>query len=107
MHRLTALGAFALVATACCGCDAKVQRPVFQEALRHSYVDENGPMVVASIVGAAAPAGGMGGLNGLCTDQAWRMWVGTQLPEFEHVPSVFEEPDPGLPGQITTYSRTR
>lgn len=94
-------------AVACSGCDAKTQKAITQEVQRFTYVEVHGPMVLASIVGASTPAGGPATLNGLCTDQMWRLWVGKQLPESEPVPSLFEVPDPNRPVQITRISRTR
>ncbi|HVS33938.1 MAG TPA: hypothetical protein VMS17_00020 [Gemmataceae bacterium] len=55
---------------------------------------------MGSIVGASAPAGGSAALDGLCMDQAWRTWMAKQLPEFEHVLSMFEMPDPKRPVRI-------
>ena len=106
MRLLIAVGVSA-VAAACSGCDAKTQKALTQEVLRVTYVEGHGPVVLASIVGASAPPGGPAALNGLCTDQMWRLLVGKQLPEFESVPSLFEVPDPHRPFQITTTSHTR
>jgi hypothetical protein len=102
MRHLTMLGGVAALALAYCGCDAKTDKAVMQEVMRYGYVEGNSRWVVTSIVGASAPSGGPAALNALCTDQAWRMWVAREAPEFEHVPSMFELPDPNRPAKITT-----
>ena len=110
MRRFTTLGGVAALALASCGCGVKVdttalRQQVMRQVMRYGYVRGNAPWLVTSIVGASAPSGGPAALNALCTDQAWRMIIGRQFPEFEHVPSMFE-PDPNPPGKIENV-RTR
>jgi hypothetical protein len=101
-----------VAAFSCCGCDIKIeidpksQNAIKQEILRYSYVEDIGPMIVASMVGASASPNGLAGLDGLCTDQTWRMWMRTKAPDFEHVPSMFEVPDPNRKPKITIISRS-
>jgi hypothetical protein len=99
MRHLVTFGAVVAILT-CCGCNAKTEKAVIQEVARYTYVEDLGPLVVASIVGASAPPGGLGGLNGICMDRAWRTWVGKQDPAFELAPSMFEVPDPNRPIRI-------
>ena len=105
MRQLIAFGVV-VAALTCCGCDAKSKNAITQECLRYGYVEDIGPMVVASIVGASASPSGPAGLNCLCTDQTWRMWMRAKAPEFEHVPSMFEAPDPNRRVKITNISRS-
>jgi len=63
------------------------------------YVENFGPLLVTSIVGESASPGGPAGLNCLCTDQLWRMGLSPAYPD-DHVPSIFEAPDPNRPFKI-------
>jgi hypothetical protein len=85
---------------ACSGCDAETQKAFTRDVLRPIYVEHYGSMVVASIIGASAPAGGPAVLNCLCTDQAWRALIDTRLPEIKPVPSMFDVPAPNRLIQI-------
>lgn len=103
MRQLIALG-LAAAALSFCGCNVKLQlAPAMkQELSRCGYVELIGPMVVASAVGASASPIGPAGLNCLGTDQMFRMKASPVFPELDHVPSMFEVPDPNRPVKIKT-----
>lgn len=109
MRKFSAVTATAGLALACCGCDAATEKALHEEIVRHVYSEQLGPVVVASIVGSAAPCGGPSMLHALCTDHAWGVLfasAGTK-PDAEFVPSMFEVPDPNRPVQIGPSLRVR
>jgi hypothetical protein len=97
------VGGLALI---CGGCDSNSQKALVEEIVRYGYVEMHGPMIVAGIVGASVPNGGIAGLNPFCTEQAWGMWFAKQFPEVKRMPSLFVPPDPERPVKITTSNRT-
>jgi hypothetical protein len=101
MRQLIALG-LAAAALSFCGCNVKLQLApaTKQEFSRCIYVENIGPLLVTSIVGESASPSGLAGLNGLCTDQMWRMKASPVFPDLDHVPSMFEAPDPNRPFKI-------
>jgi hypothetical protein len=111
MRQLIAFGVAAAVLS-CCGCDVKIEidakskHAIDQEISRFVYVENIGPMVVASTVGTSASPIGPAGLNCLGTDQMFRMKASPMFPELGHVPSMFEVPDPNRKPKITTISRS-
>jgi len=111
MRQLIAFGV-AVAVLSCCGCDFKIeidpkcQHAIDQELSRCTYVENIGPLLVTSIVGESASPSGLAGLNGLCTDQLWRMSASTVFSKLDHVPSMFEAPDPNRPFKIKRLGLT-
>ncbi|HEY1376297.1 MAG TPA: hypothetical protein VGF55_05860 [Gemmataceae bacterium] len=79
------------------GCDARqahaLAEQVGMDMLRQHHVALNGPMIVTSVVGLAAPGGGPPGLSPLCGDATWRLVIAHVAPKLKHIPSPFEVQD--------------
>ena len=74
--RFLLLATLALPAIGCDGCHFTPSEPVSKAALRELVgqllMESEGPVIIASALGAAAPPGGMSGMSALSTEIAWR-----------------------------------
>jgi hypothetical protein len=104
--RLSKATAFLMLAGTCGGCSRQEQIELQREVARVTYMEQLGPIVVASIVGTAGPVSGPAGLSPLCTDQAWRMLIASETGDRGYGPSVFEVPDPNRRFKIGPITRS-